>query len=234
MSYCVNCGVELGGGLKECPLCNTPVINPKELEEKAKMPAFPTEKGQVETVKRHDMGLLITIVAVAASVTCLVLNLLVYDSSLWSLAVIGACAMLWVMVFPVLIYRRFPVYVYLLFDGLMLAVYLYMITYVTAGSNWFWQLGLPMIVLLTVVVELFALCEQCLPKGFLPTALYLFTAIGVLCCGLEVLIDLYAAGKVVLRWSAVVVTVCVIIDAAIITVLSKKRFRNALRRRLHF
>lgn len=28
MSYCVNCGVELDASASECPLCNTPVINP--------------------------------------------------------------------------------------------------------------------------------------------------------------------------------------------------------------
>lgn len=36
MSYCVNCGVELDASAKICPLCNTPVINPKVLEQAAK------------------------------------------------------------------------------------------------------------------------------------------------------------------------------------------------------
>lgn len=56
MSYCVNCGVELDKNLQACPLCNTPVINPKELERKSMEFAFPKEKGQVETVKRKDLG----------------------------------------------------------------------------------------------------------------------------------------------------------------------------------
>ena len=56
MSYCVNCGVELDASAKECPLCNTPVLNPRELEKIAKAQhPFPTEKGQVETVKRKDL-----------------------------------------------------------------------------------------------------------------------------------------------------------------------------------
>ena len=63
MSYCVNCGVELDASSRECPLCNTPVINPRErlqqgscggLEAgKGERPAaFPKDKGQVETVKK--------------------------------------------------------------------------------------------------------------------------------------------------------------------------------------
>ena len=34
MSYCVNCGVELDHTLKSCPLCETPVINPRDIERK--------------------------------------------------------------------------------------------------------------------------------------------------------------------------------------------------------
>lgn len=234
MSYCVNCGVELHGDLKVCPLCNTPVINPAELEKKMSEPAFPREKGQVETVKRKDMGLLMSIVAVATAVTCGVLNLLVYDSSRWSLAIIGACALLWVMLVPVVIYTKLPVYVYLLADGVMVAVYLYMISYVTPGREWFWGLALPVTALVTLIAELFALCIHKLPVGFLTTALYIFTAIGVLCCGLECLIDRYIVGKVKLTWSSIVLTVCVIIDVTIITLLSRKRLRDAVRRRLHF
>ena len=29
MSYCVNCGVELDNTVKQCPLCDTVVINPR-------------------------------------------------------------------------------------------------------------------------------------------------------------------------------------------------------------
>lgn len=234
MSYCVNCGVELSADLQECPLCNTPVINPRELEKKVKEHSFPVEKGQVEAVKRRDMGILLSIVTAATAVTCGFLNLLVYDSSLWSLAIIGACALLWVLLIPVVIYTKLPVYLYLLFDGVMVGIYLYMITFMTAGTGWFWSLAFPITVLAVVVAEIFALCVRCFPIGFLTTSLYIFTAVGVFCCGLEILIDRYLYGEVWITWSAVVLTVCVIIDAALITLLSVKRFRSAVRRRLHF
>ena len=62
MSYCVNCGVELDPSLKKCPLCNTPVINPNELEGLTYEPPFPTVKGQVEPVKRKDLFLFTIVV----------------------------------------------------------------------------------------------------------------------------------------------------------------------------
>ena len=68
MSYCVNCGVELDSSLKSCPLCHTPVLHPGELEKANAPSPYPMEKGQVETVKRKDLGILLTVVLLAASI----------------------------------------------------------------------------------------------------------------------------------------------------------------------
>ena len=235
MSYCVNCGVELDASAKECPLCNTPVLNPRELEKMvhAQQP-FPTKKGTVETVKRRDLGLLISMVVLATAVTCGILNAFVFQGVMWSLAVIGVCAILWVILIPVIIYTKQPVYVSLLFDGLVVVAYLYMLTFLTGMGEWFPELGVPIVLWVTAVAEAFTLCVRRLPRSFLTVSLYRFTAVGLLCGGLEILIDRYLGGHIALSWSAVVMTVCGIVDIAIITMLSRRRLRNAVRRRLHF
>lgn len=234
MSYCVNCGVELDPSLEECPLCNTPVVNPRELEKKQVYSPFPKEKGQVERVKRKDLGLFLTVVLVATGLTCGVLNLLVFRATRWSLLIMGGCLLLWVLFVPVVIYTRQSIYLSLLWDGLAVGVYLYLITFVTKSDNWFLGLALPITALAVGVAELFTFCLRKLPATFLTTALYVVSAIGIFCVGLEILIDLYSHGCVRLVWSAVVLTVCVILDIAFITMLSRARLRNAVRRRLHF
>ena len=138
MSYCVNCGVELDTSARECPLCNTPVWNPRELEKQAVQgrpgmqagSPFPGEKSQVEAANKKDFGLLMSMVVLATAATCGILNLLVFRGTLWSLSVIGACAVLWVMLIPVMIYTKQSVYVSLLYDG---AVSLY--TDVSGGQQ---------------------------------------------------------------------------------------------------
>lgn len=235
MSYCVNCGVELDASSTECPLCNTPVLNPRELEKMAMAQRpFPTEKGQVEAVKRKDLGWLVSMVVLATAVTCGILNAFVFRGVLWSLAVIGACIVLWVIMIPAVIYTKQPVYVSLLYDGGAIALYLFMLSYLTGGRSWLWGLGIPITALLTVLAEIFTFCIRRLPRSFLTVALYIFTAVGLLCMGIEILIDRYAGGHIALSWSAVVLTVCAILDIAIITMLSRRRLRNAVRRRLHF
>lgn len=234
MSYCVNCGVELHATAKECPLCNVPVINPNDLKEGKRVSPFPEEKGQVETVKRKDLGLLLSMVVLATAVTCGLLNAFVFSANAWSLAVIGVCVIVWVIFIPVFIYTKQTIYVSILFDGVAVVVYLLMLAYMVGDDDWFWRLGVPIVVLFTVVIELFTFCVRKLPKSILTISLYFFTAVGIVCVGLESLIDLYMSGEVSLIWSAVVLTICVIIDIAIITLLSRRRLRNAVRRRLHF
>ena len=234
MSYCVNCGVELEASLQECPLCHTPVINPKEINKQRTASPYPTDKGQVEVVKRKDFGILVSVVLIATGATCLLLNLLVFNSSLWSLVVIGSCLCLFVFSFPAIFYSKTPIYLSLLADGISVAVYLFLITFLTDSNEWFWHLGLPIVALLTVLAELFPLLARFLPFNILSCALCIFIEIPAFCVSLELLIRHILERPYRITWSAVVLTVCVIIDIALITILAQKRLRNEVRRRLHF
>ena len=234
MSYCVNCGVELESSLQECPLCHTPVINPKEAGRDIPTSPYPVDKGQVEVVKRKDLGILLSVVLTATGVTCLLLNLLVFGQSLWSLLVIGICICLFVFTFPAVYYSKMPIYVSLLSDGIAVAVYLYMIAYLTPSTDWFWQLGLPIVMLVTLCMEIFTFLLKKIPFSVLSGALCLFIESPLFCAALELMIRRMLFDPLRLTWSAVVLTVCVIIDVALITILVKKRLRNEVRRRLHF
>lgn len=234
MSYCVNCGVELDGALTECPLCNTPVMNPRELSRQKKQSPYPEEKGTVESVRRKDLGILITSILGATAVSCGVLNLLVFTGAPWSLTVIGACLLLWVMMIPLVIYSHQSVYLSLLLDGGATGLYLFILSFLTAHRSWLWGLGIPIVILVTVLAELLTICIRHLPSSFLTNALYVVSVIGLLCLGLELLIDRYVSGNIALSWSAVVLTVVGVVDVMLITVLSRRRLRNEVRRRLHF
>lgn len=234
MSYCVNCGVELEPSLVACPLCNTAVINPNELPYVKKASPYPEEKGQVEVVKRKDWAILLSVVCAATSITCGLLNFLVFNASKWSLLVIGVCIIIWVAAIPATLYTRLPIYLSLLADGMAVGVYLYMITYVTLSDHWFFDLALPIVVLIVCIAEVFTLLERKVAHTFLSTAIYLFGGISILCVGIELLIDRFLGNDLWLSWSAVVLTVCIIIEITLITIISSRRFRDALRRRLHF
>lgn len=235
MSYCVNCGVELDASAKSCPLCRTPVLNPNEIRSLVgdQMP-FPAQKAKVEPVKRKDLGILLSMIDLATAGMCGILNALVFRETLWSLAVLGACVVLWVFLEPVILFTRQSIYLSLLYDGMAVVFLLYMITFLSNKDGWFLGLGVPLTVLLTVVTEIFALCVRKLPRSFLTVLLYLFTAVGIFCMGVELLVDWYGNSGISLSWSAVVLTVCGVFDIAFITMLSRRRLRDSVRRRLHF
>ena len=113
-------------------------------------------------------------------------------------------------------------------------MYLYLLTYLTGQSGWFYGLGIPVVLLVIAVVEAVTFCIRKLPMSFLTGALYLISGVAVLCVGLEILIDRFLGLGIELRWSAIVLTICVIVDITIATLLSRRRLRNAVRRRLHF
>lgn len=234
MSYCVNCGVELEASLKNCPLCHTPVINPNELQAVKNLSPYPTEKGKVDVVKRKDFGILTSIVLIATSLSCLLLNLFVFPDSLWSLFIIGACLVLFVLVFPAVIYTKLPIYISLLLDGVAIGIYLYLITFNTTGDGWFWKLALPIVALTTILVEIFTLLLRSFSVSFLATSLYFFIEAAFLCIGIELLIHHYAGNPLHLTWSAIVLTVCSVIIVLLITLLSVRRLRDAVKRRLYF
>lgn len=234
MSYCVNCGVELDGSLKDCPLCNTPVLNPREITNVQKKSPFPKEKVPVEMVKRKDIGLLLTIILISIAVTCGSLNGLVFNSNYWSVTIIGACLLLWVILFPVIIYQKLNTYVAVLFDGAAALVYLYLITWLTPTNDWYYGIGVAITIFITILLEIYIFCIKTLPRSILTVALYSITALGVLCTGMEILVDWLVYHDIALGWSAIVATICIIVDVAVISVLSIRRLRNAVRRRLHF
>ncbi len=235
MSYCVNCGVELEASLTSCPLCNTPIINPKQLAlQKAAISPFPKEKGMVEEVKRTDLAIILCSVLASTGIICGITNLFVSKDVLWSIPIIGFCVLLWVYSIPFLIYTKLPISVSLLFDGIITGTYLYMFTFLTKNSRWFWEIALPITILVTLLVEIFWILFKNISSSFLPTALYFFSEIGALCVGIETFLDGYFRGEIALSWSIIVLIVCTITCITIITILSRQRLRNTLKRRLHF
>lgn len=235
MSYCVNCGVKLDPSLKRCPLCNTPVVNPNDLAAiHQPVPPFPHEKGQVEVVRRKDLAILLSTSLIAASVVCGLLNLLVFRESLWSLYVIGACVVVWVLAVPAVIYTRMPLYGSILCDGLAIALYEFMISLNTPQQEWFFRLALPITALCTVAALIFAFLIRKVSSAFLMTGLYFFVEAALICVSIELLIERYLALPFRLTWSAVVLSISAVIVIALVTILSRARLRNAVRRRLHF
>ena len=89
MSYCVNCGVELNPGARECPLCRTPVVNPSCPVDAAEPGFFPVRREEVAPVSRREAALLLSAMLLSVAICCGLLNLVFYSDIWWSFFIGG-------------------------------------------------------------------------------------------------------------------------------------------------
>lgn len=235
MAYCVHCGVELDASLKRCPLCDTPVLDPHGLSHEEAVSPYPLERGKVdEPVQRKDIAIFFSTFLLTVSITCGLLNLFVFSNNRWALMVFGTCMLIWVFFFPILIYKRTSAYISFILDGLAIIVYLFLMANLMDRYQWFYQLGVPIVVLCTLLLELSIILYQKVNRSFLSVGLYLLIDSSLLCMGIELLCRRFLGKPYQLTWSAVVLTVCVILSIMILTVFFSPRLRGAARKRLHF
>ncbi len=230
MSYCVNCGVELDRSLKQCPLCETPVINPKEPAVPDAAPMLPRDE-----LKKKDrtfwMGFF-TLLYLVPILTCAICNL-VYDKQItWSVYVSAGILMAWAMTTSPFYFTR-PDWRKLLcvdFAALLLGL---LIIQIMAGGSWFARIAAPIVAYIFILTFVFvSLGEKGRVHGLILSAFCVLGA-AVLSLLVELLVDAYMQDGIRLVWSWFVFAPCVSI-AALLTMLDKnKKFRQELAKRLH-
>ena len=233
MSYCVNCGVELEATIKKCPLCETPVMNPNEMVKEKEHSPFPEKLGQVEGIKRKDIGILLSSVFVCVAVSCSLLNYFVFPGNRWSLLVVGFCGLMWTMTVPPVVVPKLRMRISTLVNCLMVCIYLLLIGFFADSFEWIWQLGLPITMTVCILIEIFLTVGKN-KRTFLVLGSTFFAEVAILCVVIELLVQRYRGLPLHIHWSSIVLTVCVILDITLLTMLSRKRIRNEIQRRFHF
>ena len=117
MSYCVNCGVELHEAERKCPLCGTPVVNPNHPFDENAVPAYPKNVDYVTLQKeRKTTALLISVILAVPASICLVCNYIISEAFTWSVYVLAALVLVWVLIVPPCIIKRSVVFWSLVLD----------------------------------------------------------------------------------------------------------------------
>ena len=233
MAYCVNCGVELDTNLKKCPLCNTPVYFP-QMQKEDKAPTFPKRRGEVEPVNRKDMIIFISGLFFSIMLTCTLLNVLVFDHVWWSIPVVGGCFTIWIFFIAAVVMNKISIYGMIFADMAAMFSYMFMISLLVDNQKWLYHIAAPIIFIIFLQWEIVVLLSKKLPFSIWVGALYFFSMIAITCVSVEIILDLFFTAKVYLSWSAIVLTVCVVILVMIILVLMMGRLRSNINRRLHF
>ena len=104
----------------------------------------------------------------------------------------------------------------------------------TKSDRWFFEIILPTTLVIMVLVTISGFFYKVVSSSLIASALYLFVDVGFLSVALECYIDRFMGSEVHLFWSAIVFSVCAVISIALSAILSIKRLRETVRKRLHF
>lgn len=231
MAYCVHCGVELDQTQRVCPLCGVEVHDPLAETDTASPRPYPTRSTSVEPPGKGELAVLLSVMLVAASAACALLNLFLVSGRFWSLYVTGGAMTVWLWAVLPLLAPKLPTWVKLLLDAAAAGVYLFLIAVTLDGLRWYLALALP-IVLVCAALAL-ALSVFLPGRSILTSAILLLAGTGLICLAVELFVDRYLTGAWSPRWSLVVAVVCGALILVLVTVRVVPGLREQVRRRFH-
>ena len=146
MPYCVHCGVELEGSEKQCPLCQTKVLDPNGRELSGTALGFPIRMEEPKRkINTRFFVLLAGVVLLFPLIIVVLIDLAFSNNLTWSLYVLGAEICLWAFVILPISCPHKPVYLYLGVDLITTAGYVLLIYLASNGTGWYFPLALPLI-----------------------------------------------------------------------------------------
>lgn len=235
MSYCVNCGVELHESATACPLCNTKIYHPDKIKKTDSLPPYATVKGEIEPVKaNYEFTILMTIILITTALVCVFLNLFTIEIGRWSAYVVGICAAFWIFFIPLFFPHKTSIYINVALDGLMVALFLAIVSWLHPGNGWYFDIAVPIVGLGTLLFEIMFFFAFHLKSSMLIKTVIVVTSVAIFCMVTEIVIDLHYNNYFYLRWSVVVAICAFVIDVILMTIYLREGLRSELRRRMHF
>ncbi len=207
MSYCVNCGVELEKGCPECPLCDTPVINPRETNDSAQKTVYPENIIIPKSLSKKFFVFVLSLVMLIPNLILIVLNAFVFESGVVKYIVGGFCvAWIWFL-FPLLWKKQIPV-ISLGIDAVALLVYLNIFKIYGDDNGWFNSIVLPVVIALWAICNLFIFWLK-KPRSKPLIAIAVLGAINVMSFVIEICMNMFYNGKLQITVSLVMTACCV-------------------------
>ena len=233
MSYCVNCGVELGDSEKQCPLCGVKVVNPAQQPCEAEQ-KYPKRIEKIESaIDRQFTVKIISIFLAVPALICLACNIL-YDGRVsWSFYPIGGLVVVWAFCVSPLLFKRPAAIKWILIDIAAASAYLYLMEQFTNSGGWFLPLALPIVLTVGLMALLITVMIQYQTLRGLYIVSAVFFAISLLMLEVEALLDSYLAHELHLLWSWFVGIACVAVALTFIFIERKIKLKEELKRRLH-
>ncbi len=226
MSYCVNCGVELEKSCAECPLCDTPVINPREKFDKDQKPVYPEVVDIPKSTRKNFLVFLITMILLIPNLVLLILNIFILQNNIVNY-IVGGFALAWIwFLFPFLWKKQIPV-VSLGIDALALLGYSYA---VFDEKGWFYPIIMPVVIALWAICNLFIFWLK-KPRTKSVIAIAVLGAVSVMSFVVEICINMFNNRGLETVVSLIVTACCASLIIFFAVMEKSKRFKAWMQRK---
>ncbi|MHB1315894.1 MAG: DUF6320 domain-containing protein [Christensenellales bacterium] len=232
MSYCVNCGVELAPSEKQCPLCDTLVINPNSpWKETVQRPYSQHIERLMSQVNRRYGATLATLLLLIPIVLSVISNILFDRMISWSGYVVGACICLFVWVLVPLLNKKKRPYFFLFLDFLATLLYLGLIADITGHYEWYFPVAAPLTFDVYILAFVIVLVHRSKKIFGLYKGAVVISTMGIVTVIIETIIFLGTNGQFY-NWSIFVLIPCLMIAMIFIYIERHKKLKDEIRRRL--
>ena len=229
MSYCVNCGVELEKSCKACPLCDTPVINPKEKPDEKAIPAYPEDVSIPKSTKKLYISFVFSFAILIPSLVLIILNAFIFGNPVLKYIISGfVVAWIW-FIFPLLWKKPIPS-VLVAIDALALMAYFYLYRFGGDDSGWVYGIAMPVVIILWAIVNIFLLWLR-KKRSKCAISVAVLGAINVMTFVSEIAISLFLTNTPQIIVSLVMTACCVSLMIFFIVLEKSKRMKAWLERK---
>jgi Family of unknown function (DUF6320) len=216
MLLCPHCGVELADSSRSCPLCRA-ALHPAALHQAARSgeapSTYPDKAQDPEDFEALSAGeklkIFIEIYSVCSAIACFVVlavEILLSKRIWWSAYPVVSVCFAWVLVCVPILLRRHPWIVFAILAPTA-ALFVLAIDFLTSGVSWFLPVGLPIVLLIEAAALLcIVLSVASKRKGLNIIAIGLL-GVAIIGVGIETVLGLNYAQRIMVTWSAVVATV---------------------------
>ena len=235
VSYCVNCGVELAGSEKYCPLCNVEVLNPKAPWEDSEERPYPKYFDSfIKRIDRRYFATLAGLFLIIPILVTIIYDLLPGDGITWSAYVVGAMALIFVFLVLPFFFKHYHTVIFLSLNCAAVLLYLFFIERMNGGS-WFMGIGMPVTISVSFCVIVLALLfTKKKHMGFFIRTALILIAVGVFVLSIELILCLNSTGVFVLNWSYYAFVPCAILAFMAFVLEHRKNLKEGIKRRLFY
>ena len=229
MSYCVNCGVELEKASRACPLCDTPVINPREKTVSEEKPAYPEKLTIPKSTNNLYLCFVFSLMILIPNLVVIIINAVFFDNPVIKYVVGGfALAWLWFL-FPLLWKKPIPA-VLVAIDFVALIAYFYLFRFGGDDTGWVYSVAIPIVIFLwaTVNAFLFWLRKK---RSKSAIAVAVLAAINIMTFVSEITMSVFFAKKLQIVVSLVMTACCISLMVFFIVLDKSKRMKAWLEKK---